>query len=208
MAERLRAMPTVGAVLLAAGQGRRFGPEPKLLAMLDGKPLVRRAAEAALGSAARPVVAVLGAHGRAVRAALDGLDLAFVENPDFADGLSTSLRAGLAALPAETDAAIVLLGDMPRIAPRHLDALIAAYAAARPRPCAVAPVHEGRRGNPVLLDHHRLSNELAALSGDHGAGPLLKCRGDVLEIAGDAAVRHDIDTLDALGTVTLSIPSS
>lgn len=204
MAEPLR----VGAVLLAAGQGRRFGPEPKLLARLDGKPLVRHAAQAALGSAARPVVVVLGAHAQGVRAALDGLDLLFVGNPDFAAGLSTSLRAGLAALPEEIDAAIVLLGDMPRIEARHLNALIAAYAAADPRPSAVVPVHDGRRGNPVLLDHRRLSGALAALTGDHGAGPLLRRRDDVLEIAGDAAVGLDVDTPAAFRTCIQPSPSS
>lgn len=190
--------PRIGAVILAAGQGTRFGPEPKLLALVDGKPLVRRAAEAALGSSARPVVAVLGAHAAHVRAALDGLDLTFVANPDYAAGLSTSLRVGLAALPTQTEAAIVLLGDMPRIEPRHLDALIAAFAAAEPRPAALVPVHEGRRGNPVLLDHRRLSDDLAALAGDRGAGPLLRSRDDVLEIAGDAAVDFDVDLPEAL----------
>ena len=190
--------PRVGAILLAAGQGTRFGSEPKLLAPYQGEPLVRRAAQAALGSKARPVVAVLGAHAGVVRAALSGLDLLCVENPDFAAGLSTSLRAGLAALPPEVEAAIIVLGDMPRIAPAHLDALIAAYAGAQPRPCAVVPVHRGRRGNPVLIDHHLLSAELAALTGDHGAGPILKGRADVLEIAGDAGVGFDVDTRAAL----------
>ena len=191
--------PCVGAVILAAGQGTRFGPEPKLLALYDGKPLVRRVAEAALASTARPIVAVLGAHGGRVCAALAGLDLLLVDNPDYAAGLSTSLRTGLAALPAATEAAVVLLGDMPRIEPRHLDALIAAYKAAELRPSAVVPMHEGRRGNPVLLDRGRLSADLAALAGDHGAGPLLKRRTDVLEIAGDAAVGFDVDTPAVLG---------
>ncbi len=190
--------PRVGIVLLAAGQGRRFGPEPKLLAAYEGVPLVRRAAEAALAASAGPVIAVLGAHAARVRAVLDRLDLLFVENPDFADGLSTSLRAGLAALPPETQAAIVVLGDMPRIEARHLDALTAAFAAAEPRPCAVVPVHAGRRGNPVLIDHRALRAELATLTGDHGAGPLLKSRTDVVEIAGDASVRHDVDTPEGL----------
>lgn len=193
-----RGDPGIGAVLLAAGQGTRFGVEPKLLAMLAGKPLIRHAAEAALGSSARPVVAVLGAHAARVRAALDGLDLPFVENLDHAAGLSTSLRAGLAALPADTQAAIVILGDMPRVTPVHLEALIAAYASAVPRPSAVIPVHRGRRGNPVLIDHRRLASELSGLTGDRGAGGLLAHRDDVLEIAADSAIAFDVDTPDAL----------
>ncbi len=192
----------IGAVLLAAGQGSRFGPQPKLLALLDGKPLVRHAAEAAAASSARPLVAVLGAHADHVRVALDGLGFIFVENPDYASGLSTSLRAGLAALPADTRAAIVLLGDMPRVEPSHLDALIGAFLKADPPPCAVIPVHSGRRGNPVLIDHHRLAPELAALAGDRGAGKLLARLDDVVELPADSAIEFDVDTPDALGSLS------
>ncbi|TXM65305.1 nucleotidyltransferase family protein [Methylobacterium sp. WL120] len=188
----------VGAVLLAAGRGTRFGAEPKLLAQLDGKPLVRHAADAALAAKARPVVVVLGAHAAAVRAALNGLDVAFVENAAFADGLSTSLRAGLSALPPGTDAAVILLGDMPRVTAKQIDRLVAAYRAARPAPGAIAPVVEGRRGNPVLLDRRVLADALAGLSGDHGAGPLLKGRTDVLEVPGEPGTALDVDTPDML----------
>ncbi|MDV2987183.1 UNVERIFIED_CONTAM: nucleotidyltransferase family protein [Methylobacteriaceae bacterium AG10] len=191
--------PRVGAVILAAGLGSRFGTAPKMLAPYAGTPMVRRAAEAALASRAGPVVAVLGAHAEAVRAALDGLALTLVENPDPAAGLSASLRLGLAALPPETEAAVVLLGDMPRIGPAHVDALIAAYAGAAPRPSAVVPVNQGRRGNPVLLDLARLGADLAALTGDRGAGPILKRRGDVLEVPADPAVIFDVDTPEAMG---------
>ncbi|MET0259069.1 MAG: nucleotidyltransferase family protein, partial [Methylobacterium sp.] len=154
----------IGAVILAAGRGTRFGPEPKLLALLDGEPLVRHVARAALDATARPVVVVLGAHSKAVGAALSGLDLHMVDNPDHAGGLSTSLRAGLAAMPDEIDAVVVLLGDMPRITVAHLDALIAAYRDADLRPGAVVPVSAGRRGNPVLLDLRKLAGPLRALS--------------------------------------------
>ena len=191
--------PPVGAVILAAGLGSRFGTAPKMLAPYAGTPMVRRAAEAALASRAGPVVAVLGAHAEAVRAALDGLALTLVENPDPAAGLSASLRLGLAALPPETAAAVVLLGDMPRIGPAHVDALIAAYAGTAPRPSAVVPVNQGRRGNPVLLDLARLGADLAALTGDRGAGPILRRRGDVLEVPADPAVIFDVDTPEAMG---------
>ena len=191
--------PRVGAVILAAGLGSRFGTAPKMLAPYAGTPMVRRAAEAALASRAGPVVAVLGAHAEAVRAALDGLALTLVENSDPAAGLSVSLRLGLAALPPESEAAVVLLGDMPRIGPAHVDALIAAYAGTAPRPSAVVPVSQGHRGNPVLLDFARLGADLAALTGDRGAGPILKRRGDVLEVPADPAVIFDVDTPEAMG---------
>lgn len=190
--------PSVAAVILAAGLGSRFGAGPKMLAPYAGTPMVRRAAEAALASRARPVVAVLGAQAEAVRAALAGLDLTTVGNPDPAAGLSTSLRAGLAALPSGIQAAVVMLGDMPRIGSSHVDALIAAYAAVAPRPAAVVPVSGGRRGNPVLLDLGRLADDLARLGGDRGAGPILKGRGDVLEIEADPGVLFDVDTPEAL----------
>lgn len=195
-------MPEIGTILLAAGRGTRFGPEPKLLARLDGKSLVRHAAEAALGAGPRPVIAVLGAHAEAVRAALDGLDLIGVENPDYASGLATSLRAGLAALPASCTAAVVVLGDMPRVTAGHIDRLAAAFAEAAPEPAAVVPVQDGRYGNPVLLNLRRLGADIAQLRGDHGAGPLLRGRTDVLEIPGDAATGLDIDTPAALAAQT------
>ena len=199
-------MIEIGSVLLAAGSGRRFGPEPKLLADLDGMPLVRHAALAALAARPRPVIVVLGAHAEVVRAALAGLDLTTIENPCFADGLSTSLRAGLGALPRVTEAAVVLLGDMPRVAARDIDRLADAFSAAFPRPAAVVPVHAGRRGNPVLLDLRTLADAIGALTGDRGAGPLLRARTDVLEIAGDAANALDVDTAEALGSLAAAVP--
>ena len=192
-------MPEIGTVLLAAGRGSRFGPAPKLLALLDGKPLVRHAAEAALGAGPRPVVAVLGAHADKVRAALGGLDLICVENPDFAVGLATSLRAGLAVLPASCTAAVVVLGDMPRVTAAHIDRLVAAFSDAEP--AAVVPMQDGRSGNPVLLNLRRLGADIGRLHGDHGAGPLLRGRVDVLEIPGDAATGLDIDTPAALAAL-------
>ena len=189
-------MAEIGTVLLAAGLGSRFGAAPKLLARLDGKPLVRHAAEAALGARPRPVVAVLGAHAEAVRDALAGLDLVRVDNPDYRTGLASSLRAGLAALPATCAAAIVVLGDMPRVTAAHLDRLAEAFAGAPELPAAVVPVQAGRRGNPVLLNLRRLGPDIARLAGDRGAGPLLKGRSDVLEIPGDPATALDVDTPD------------
>ena len=190
--------PETGIVLLAAGRGTRFGDSPKLLADLDGRPLVRHAAEAALATGLAPVVVVLGAHAAAVRAALDGLPLRFVENPDFAAGLSTSLRAGLAALPERCAGAVVMLGDMPRVAPAQITRLAAAFDGEQ---AAVVPLTERRRGNPVLLNRHRLTAELAGLTGDRGAGPLLAGRSDVVEIAGDAGSGLDIDTPEALAAL-------
>ncbi|ACL56747.1 nucleotidyltransferase family protein [Methylobacterium nodulans] len=189
----------VGIVLLAAGIGTRFGPSPKLLACLDGKPLVRHAAEAAVAAGLGPVVAVLGHAEAELRAALAGLDLCLVSNARYAEGLSTSLLAGLAALPEEVVGAIILLGDMPRVAPSLLRGLAAAFREAGEQPAAVVPARGGRRGNPVLLNRRVLAAGFAGLSGDRGAGPLLAGRPDVLEWeAVDAGVLLDVDTPEAL----------
>ncbi len=188
----------VGILLLAAGRGSRFGAAPKLLAPLDGRPLVRHAAEAAVAASLGPVVAVLGAHADPVREALAGLDLRLVHNPAHDEGLSSSLRRGLDALPGTVRGAIVMLADMPRIGPDHLARLAAAFASRDPAPAAVVPVHGGRRGNPVLLDRTALARDLASLTGDQGAGRLLAARTDVLELEMDAAIRLDIDTPAAL----------
>ncbi len=185
----------IGIVLLAAGRGTRFGPEPKLLADLNGRPLVRHAAEAACAANLGPVVAVLGPHAPAVRAALAGLDLRTVENPHYAEGLSTSLRAGLAALPASCAGAVVMLGDMPRVAPSLLRRLAEAFDGTA---AAIVPVWAGRRGNPALLNRHRLAVDLDGLRGDRGAAPLLMGRPDVVEIAGEPGTNLDIDTPEAL----------
>lgn len=194
-------MLEVASVLLAAGRGSRFGPQPKLLADLDGRPLVRHAAEAALAARPRPVVVVLGAHAEAVRAALTGLDLIPVENPDYGAGLATSLHAGLATLPPTCGAALVLLGDMPRITAAHIERLVAAFERAGPKPAAVVPVRGGRRGNPVLLNLSLLADDIAGLTGDRGAGLLLRGRSDVVEIEGDESHALDIDTRAALDAI-------
>lgn len=188
--------PPVAAVILAAGLGTRFGPEAKLLADIGGKPLVRRVAEAALASRARPVLAVLGARRGAVAAALSGLDVAVLDNPLFAKGLSTSLRAGFSALPESTAAVVVLLGDMPLVPPALIDRLVEAWLATKP--AAVVPTHGGRRGNPVVLSR-LLEPDIMALAGDRGAGPLLRDRVEVLELpVEEAVVLADVDTPEEL----------
>jgi molybdenum cofactor cytidylyltransferase len=190
---------SVAAIILAAGQGTRFGAEPKLLAQLAGKPLIRHVAEAALASKARPIVAVVGHRREEVAGALPA-GVATVENPRFAAGLSTSLKAGFAALDQTAEAAVVLLGDMPQVTPALINGLIDAWTEAG-RPAAVVPTYDGRRGNPVLLSAV-LAPEIAALSGDTGAGALLRARHDVHEFAVTAAsILADVDTPEALAAL-------
>jgi molybdenum cofactor cytidylyltransferase len=183
----------VAAILLAAGRGTRFGTEPKLLARIGGKALVRHVAEAAVQSTANPVIVVTGHRADVVETELKGLPVQVVHNPQYADGLSTSLKAGFSALPPEAQAAIVLLGDMPFVRSELIDALIANWQG-RGEPAALVPVLNGQRGNPVVLSR-ALQTAIKGLSGDVGAGSLLRGRSDVLEWpTEDTAIIHDIDT--------------
>jgi len=191
------ARPQVAAVLLAAGEGRRMGGPVKQLATVDGEPLVRRAARAALGSRARPVIVVTGHAHDAVAAALAGLDVAIVHNPAYAEGLSASLKAGLAAVPAEADGAAVLLADMPAIDAAAIDRLVEAFDPARGALVAVATVN-GRRGNPVVWSR-RFFPELAAVTGDTGGRALIgRDPAAVVEVELGAAAGLDVDTPEAL----------
>ena len=119
--------PRIGALLLAAGQSRRMGGPNKLLAEVDGAPMVAYVARRLLASRARPIIAVLGNQADAVDEALGKLPVERVRNPEFAGGLSTSLKRGIAALPPDLHATLVCLGDMPMISGRHIDRLIAAF---------------------------------------------------------------------------------
>lgn len=188
----------IGAILLAAGESRRFGQGNKLLADLAGAPVVRRTAEAAR-AAGLPLLVVLGHDADAVRAALSGIEAGFVEAPDWAEGMGRSLAAGAAAAPSAWTGALVMLGDMPLVPPASLRAL--ADALTGPEAVA-APVHGGRRGNPVALGRAWL-DRLPALSGDRGARDLL-AGATVAELPAGPEVLLDCDTPEALEPVRLA----
>lgn len=184
----------MAALVLAAGRSTRFGPENKLLAELEGRPLVAHVVAAVQAAGLAPLL-VTGHEAEAVRAAVPMLRA--VHNPDYAEGMATSLRAGISALPATVGAVLVLLGDMPRVKASTLRALIAA--AQTPGVKAVVPAYAGRRGNPVLLKR-ALFPSIMALHGDSGARKLLDAAGDavlVLEVD-DPGVLADFDTPEAL----------
>ena len=190
----------VAAVVLAAGRSTRMGAVNKLIAEIGGKPLVRIAAEQALASHASPVIVVTGHEKDKVAAALAGLPVRLVHNPDYAEGLGSSLRTGIAAVPAEADGAIVCLGDMPQVDATLIDRLIAAFAPERGA-LIVAPSVDGKRGHPVLWAR-RFFADLMAIEGDVGARHLLTgFRDAVVEVAGDQSALLDIDTPDALSAL-------
>ena len=155
----------IAGILLAAGSSSRMG-QPKQLLDFDGRPLVRIAAEHALAAPIDRLLVVVGAAGDAVAEALAALPLDIVVNADFATGQSSSLRAGVAALPAATGAALILLSDQPFVTPDIIAALVAAWRSGGGP--IVVPVYRGQRGTPVLFDRV-LFPELLAVHGDQGA---------------------------------------
>lgn len=191
-------MPKVAAILLAAGQSRRMGEMNKLLAEVDGLPMVRHAMNAIEASSVEASVVVTGHQSDEVRAVLEGTDARFTHNGLFAEGLSTSLGAGLLAVPADCEAAVVCLGDMPRISPAVIDRLISAYNPVEGRAICV-PTRNGKRGNPVLFDRQFFS-EVLEIGGDVGARHLIGQHEDlVAEVPiDDDAIFLDVDTPEAL----------
>ncbi|MBB6307514.1 NTP transferase domain-containing protein [Xanthobacter tagetidis] len=186
------------AVVLAAGRSTRMGGANKLLEAVDGAPVIRRVAAAALASRARPVIVVTGHEREKVEQALAGLDVAFVHNADFASGMASSLRAGIGAVPEEAAGALVVLGDMPLVAPRLMDRLMAAFSGDAGRLIAV-PVADGARGHPVLWSR-RYFPELAALEGDTGARQVLAANAAaVVEVEAEGPGAFlDVDTPELL----------
>lgn len=195
----------IAAIVLAAGRSTRMGPLNKMLAEIGGKPLVRIAAEQALASRAKPVIVVTGHQREQVEAALAGLPVRFVHNPDYADGLGTSLRTGIAAVPEEAGGAIVCLGDMPQVDAGLIDKLLAAFDPDKGA-LIVVPSIDGKRGNPVVWSR-RFFNELMAISGDVGARHLIGQYAEVMTevpLSGEAALT-DVDTPESLKAVKAEI---
>lgn len=188
--------PRVAGVLLAAGASSRFGGANKLLAPVDGDPLVVHAARPLLDAGLDPVVAVVGYESDRVRAALEGLHITVVENPAYEDGQAVSVRAGVQALPVDVDAAVFALGDMPAVDAASVRALVAAHRAGAGT--ALAAAYDGQRGNPVLFDSVHF-DALANVSGDTGGRRiLLESDAAALVETGDSGVCRDVDTPEDL----------
>ena len=195
----------VAAILLAAGRSTRMGAINKLIVQIGGKPLVRIAAEQALASQAGPVIVVTGHQREKVENALKGLNVRFVHNQDYAEGLGTSLRVGIGAVPEGADGAIVCLGDMPQVDAPLIDTLLDAF---DPESGAfiVVPTIDGHRGNPVVWAR-RFFPDLMAIGGDFGARYLIGNYAEAVvevPVAGEAALT-DVDTPESLSAVKAEI---
>ncbi len=191
--------PKIAAVILAAGQSQRMGKSNKLLAELDGVPMIRRVTEIVMASQNDKTIVVTGHEGNLVRKALSGFRVTFADNPKFEEGLSTSLRAGIGLLDPDVDAVIICLGDMPGVSSKHINKLIAAFDPEEGRAICV-PTHKGKRGNPVLWGR-QLFEQLGQVTGDAGARHLIA---ENLELVCEVAVSdgpgilEDLDTPEAL----------
>jgi molybdenum cofactor cytidylyltransferase len=191
-------LPRVAGVILAAGRSTRMRGPNKLLSDIDGAPLVRRVAEAVTNAGLADTVVVTGHEREKVESTLAGLPLRFVVNRGYADGLSTSLKAGVAALGPGIDGALVCLGDMPEIGPALIARLVGAFVPDKGRDIVI-PVRGGRRGNPVLIGRRHFA-AIKKLGGDVGARELIQARADaVIEVeVGDDGAFVDLDTPEAL----------
>ena len=186
--------PYIVALLLAAGRSTRFGNENKLLAELDGLPVLARTIRLAKESGAGRVLVVTGHDRRAVEAVAGAEGVATTHNPDYLDGMGSSIAAGVrSSLAPDADDRpapagwLVWPGDMPCLQPGTARSVVDSFDPARP----VVPTFNGQRGHPVLFPAS-FGERLARLTGDSGARTLL-AEAAVIEI-GDPGILRDIDT--------------
>ena len=194
----------IHAVLLAAGRSERMGRNNKLLLNVDGIPLVRKSAINILNSNVTSMTVVTGFDENKIVNALSGLNVNFVKNINFRDGLSSSLKAGLANITPTPSAVIVCLADMPKIQPEHINRLIENFDPLRGLEICI-PTNNGKRGNPVLIGSGFFPH-IFETSGDFGAKQVIKHNPDkIVEVEiGTSDIHFDIDTQDEYDDFTTS----
>ncbi|MBT2509045.1 nucleotidyltransferase family protein [Streptomyces sp. ISL-98] len=191
-------VPAVAGLLLAAGGGRRLGGRPKALLEHRGRPLVEHAVRVLREGGCGPVHVVLGAAAADVRERADLTGCVLVDNPDWEEGMGSSLRAGLASLAGTgAPAALVSLVDQPGIGAAAVGRVVAAY---RSPASLVAATYDGKRGHPVLFGAQRWAAVAATATGDRGARAYLKeHEASITPVeCGDVAEAYDIDTAEDL----------
>ena len=194
----------IAGLLLASGASRRFGSN-KLLADLAGKQVVRWSAEA-LAAAVDSLVVVVPSGSAALRAALTGLRAELVENPSAHQGMASSIRAGVDALPPDAEAVVIALGDQPTLDPRIVRRVVATWREGRAGVRAVTTSYGDGHGHPTLVAAE-LFPSLLALEGDRGARDLLASLGDALAVVQASGARPaDVDTPAALERLRADMP--
>lgn len=189
----------VAAVLLAGGASRRFGERNKLLVEIEGTALLRRIAERILAADLAPAIVVNGAEPAETRAVLSGLAVTFVDNPDWAAGMGTSVAAGVAALPASVRGAVIVPGDLPNLSVPMLQRLADMFVRSGMKRIVVPVTATGAQRNPVLWPRSTFEF-LSRLSGERGGKTLLDTLGrERLDVVfDDDSLFTDIDTPDDL----------
>lgn len=197
--DRIREGPVAG-VVLAAGTSARFGTENKLLAPLDGEPLIRRTVRTLRATDLSPLTVVVGHEAERVTAALAEMDLEVVSNPAFEAGQATSVRAGVERVRDRADAVLIALGDMPTVSVETVELLVDAYRSGVAD--ALAASYDGQRGNPVLFDE-TFFDDLTGVTGDVGGRKLLlKSDRSALVETDDPAVLRDVDRPEDLDSLS------
>ena len=194
----------IHAVLLAAGRSERMGRNNKLLLNVDGIPLVRKSAINILNSNVTSITVVTGFDENKIVNALSGLNVNFIKNINFREGLSSSLKAGLANITPTPSAVIICLADMPKIQPEHINQLIENFDPLKGWEICI-PTNNGKRGNPVLIGS-RFFPYIFETSGDFGAKQVMKQHSDkIVEVEiGTSDIHFDIDTQDEYDNFTTS----
>lgn len=187
-------------IVLAAGLSSRMGGRNKLLLPLAGQPLVRHSVAHALSADVGPVIVVTGHQHNQIENALAGCSIRFVYNSDFAQGMATSIVAGLRAAAETSDCCLMLLGDMPLIGAETIKYLVNAAGEA-PDAAAAVPVFRGEWAHPVIL-RRKIFAEILQLRGDGGARKILAGRADVLLLpVEDEGTVLDADTPEAFAQI-------
>lgn len=205
----------IAGLVLAAGSSDRMGEANKLLVPIAGKAMINHVVDSLLASSLDDVWVVSGYQSAQLKAQLATAAGSFhwLENTDYTQGLSTSLRCGLQALPSVVDAVMVVQADMPGLTTAHLELLLSAYRQQCPGDVEneqsekhsaqiVAPFFQGRRGNPVIFPR-LFFDDMQGVSGDQGARDIVKLNSDTLIRVAmpDDAVLVDVDTVDQLHQV-------
>jgi molybdenum cofactor cytidylyltransferase len=188
----------VTAIVLAAGQSRRMGNQNKLLMKFNDQPMIKHITNTLDESCLDEIIVVTGFEAEQIKNALNDYDVKFVDNPDYQQGLSTSLIAGLRSVDKTADAVIICLGDMPLVTSEGIKQLIKEFEPEASKEICV-PIYQGKRGNPILWSR-RFINEMLQLEGDVGAKHLLFKYDDIVHEVPmqDSGVLLDFDTQETI----------
>lgn len=185
----------IAVVILAAGKGSRFKSNTyKLLAQIDNKPIVRLTVEKGIAANFNPIIVVTGSQAEEIEKALKDMSITIEHNPNWENGQSTSLKAGMKAVPADAFAVCIMLADQPMVSIKTLEALKRIQLSNPDK--LIAPEYHGKRGNPVLIPSAFFQELIESSSGDEGGRALFKTKEVILVPVTDPAVIRDIDTME------------